>query len=115
MSFYRLSKTKKREYAIKLEEVKDYCDKNHIYYNYKAKSFYFSVNGKDYRVSNHTVEASNKAAFDEFGYQWRELYHPKGRKDEIQIFASPVRLIEIHQNLLKGLDLDGRGRVKCPH
>ena len=74
-------------------------------------SYYFTIDGQDYRVSNHSVEASNAAAFDyTLGVQRRDLYHAEGRKaDTIYIHASKTRIIEIYTDLAAGRKLDGRG------
>ena len=73
----------------------------------------FEINGQKYRISNHSVEASNKGAYNELtGELTRGLYHPNGRlEDVIYIHASKTRIIEIYNNLKKGLKLDGRGNV----
>ena len=60
-------------------------------------SYYFTINNQKYRVSNHTVEASNSAAFDSTtGTYKRSLYHPDGREDDtVYIHAGKTRIIEI--------------------
>lgn len=77
-------------------------------------SYYFTINGVNYRVSNHSVETSNKAAYDEVsGAKQRPLYHDDGRKDDtVYIHAGKSRIIEIYNDLEAGFKLDGRGNRK---
>lgn len=91
------SRAKKREFAKKMEEIEDFCVKNGIRSSLSKDSYYFTLNEVNYRVSNHSVEASNREAFDEItGERKRELYHPKGREiDTVYIHASKTRIIEI--------------------
>ena len=105
---YKVSKSKSREYAEKMDPIKNYCDANQINYSESMDSFYFTVNGEKYRISNHTVNASNKAAFDEMGNQIREFYH-SDNEGYICIFASKTRLIEIHSKIISGIAIDVRG------
>ena len=66
-------------------------------------NYYFMLNGIEYRISNHSVESSNRNGG----------WHREGRiKGVVYIHASKTRIIEIYQNLEKGLQLDGRGNVK---
>lgn len=94
-----------------MREVEEFVKANNIRQAQNGKSFYFELNGKNYRVSNHTVEASNAGAFNAEGQQVRELYHPNGRGEEVQIFASPTRIIEIYNAIKDSKQVDGRGRV----
>ena len=116
MGFYRKwkpSKTAKKEFAQKMDEIKDFCYINGIEHSSSKNSYYFFLNGKSYRVSNHSVEASNAHAYDTLGNQTRELYHPGGRdEDTIYIHASKTRIIEIYNDLKNGYELDGNGRRK---
>lgn len=106
-----MSKKAKAEYAQKMKEVETFVKENNIKQAQNGKSFYFELNGKKYRVSNHTVEASNAGAFNSEGQQVRELYHPDSRDGEVQIFASPTRIIDIYNAIKEGKQVDGRGRV----
>lgn len=104
------SKSAKREFAEKMKEIEAFCDKNGIQRSKNNDSYYFSINGLEYRVSNHTVEKSNQGAYDTFGIKTRELYHPEGRLNSITyIHAGKLRIIEIYNNLKAGYKLDGRG------
>lgn len=96
----------------RLSEIRAFCDANGIHYSKTMDSFYFKVRGQAYRVSNHSVEASNKGAIGRDGKKRRELYHPNGReKDVIYIHASRFRLPKIYTDLKLGAILDGRGKV----
>ena len=106
------SKSEKREFAKKMEEIDEYCAEHGISHSLSSDSYYFEVNGQSYRVSNHTIEASNRAAYDDLGNQIREKYHDDKRDPEvIYITASKTRLIEIHQAILAGKTLNKRGYV----
>lgn len=108
---WKPNKTQVKEFAAKMDEIDQYCVDHHISRSMSSDSYYFEVNGQCYRVSNHTIEASNRKAFDDFGNQIRDVYHPEGRDSEvIYITASKTRLIEIHEALLAGKKLDKRGR-----
>ena len=86
---YKPSKTKIREYAEKMDRIDDFCRENNISKSANSDSYYFEINGQKYRVSNHSVESSNRGAYEEGTHeQIRELYHPEGReKDTIYIHA----------------------------
>lgn len=111
---YKPSKTKIREYAEKMDRIDDFCRENNISRSANSDSYYFEINGQKYRVSNHSVESSNRGAYEEGTHeQIRELYHPEGReKDTIYIHAGKTRIMEIYENLKAGKELDGRGNVK---
>jgi len=95
---WKPSRSQKIAFAKKMDEVDDFCSSNHISRSSTSDSYYFKVNGKDYRVSNHSVEAS------------KVEYHPLGRKKETQyIHASKVRIKDIFNDLKNGYELDGRG------
>lgn len=111
---YRPSKTARREYAQKMNEIDDFCAVNGISKSFSGDSYYFTVNGQKYRVSNHSVEASNRGALDEAtGEKTRALYHENGREDDtVYIHAGKTRIIEIYTALKAGKELDGRGYEK---
>ena len=107
---WKPSKTATREFAVTMDKIKAFCDENGIHYSKTCDSYYFRLNGINYRVSNHTVEASNYKAYDKYGNKVRELYHPNGREDDtIYITASKTRIIEIYNNLKAGYKLNKRG------
>lgn len=113
MGYYRKwkpSKAGKYAFREEMERIENFCDENNIHYSLNKDSYYFHLNGVDYRVSNHTIEASNRAAFNEFGQQVRALYHTEDYTDTVCIFAGKTRIIQIYNDLKAGHKLDGRGR-----
>ena len=107
---WKPSKNQKMEFAKKMREIDEFCREHGISSSSTKDSYYFSINGQKYRVSNHTVEASNRGAYNWLGEQVRDKYHEDGRDDNtIYITASKTRLIEIYNDLLNGYKLDGRG------
>lgn len=115
MSFsykWKPSNSAKKEYAIMMSNVEKFCEENHITMS-NSNSFYFTLNGLKYRVSSHSVEASNKTAYDELGRYVHPIYHEGGRReDTVYINAGPKRLIEIYNDLKDGWLLDGNGHRK---
>lgn len=110
---YKPSKAKAREFAQTMSEIEDFCRENGISRSMSSDSYYFTVNGQKYRVSNHSIEASNAHAFNEWGEQIREKYHADGREDDvIYIHASKTRIMDIYNDLQAGYRLDGRGNRK---
>ena len=110
---FKPSKSAKREFAKKMDEIREFCDDNLISYSNSMDSFYFTIKGKHYRVSNHTIESSNAGAFDYLGQQIRELYHDTKRSGEVTyIHASKTRIKEIYLDLQQGYELNGRGYRK---
>lgn len=97
---WKPSKTTKREFAEKMREIEDFCTENGIRSSLSNDSYYFTVDDINYRISNHSIEASNRGAFDELtGEQKRELYHQNGREDNtVYIHASKTRIIEIYKD-----------------
>lgn len=111
---WKPSKTKAREYAMQMKEIEAFCNEKGIQQSCGGDSYYFSINGKKYRVSNHSIEASNSRAYNWLGEQVREKYHDDFRHDDtVYIHASKTRIIEIYNNLLAGYELDGRGNIKA--
>lgn len=103
------SKTAKRDFAQKMAEIDSFCAENGIGHSASSDSYYFILNDTEYRVSNHTVAASNRGAY-QFGTQVRELYHPEGEKaDVVYITAGKTRIIDIYNDLKAGYKLDRRG------
>lgn len=107
---WKPSRTAAREFAQTMDGLKSYCDENMISYSGSMDSYYFTVNGQKYRVSNHSVEASNAGAYNWMGEQVREKYHDGGREsDVVYIHAGKTRIREIYEDLKAGYKLDGRG------
>lgn len=110
---YKPSKKAAREFAAKMDKIAEFCAAHGIHQSAGGDSYYFAINGKKYRVSNHSIEASNAAAFSWMGEQTRPLYHDGGRDaDTVYIHAGKTRIIEIYTDLAEGYDLDGRGYRK---
>lgn len=113
---WKPSRAKAKEYAEKMNEVQAFCDEHGISYSGTMDSYYFTLNGQRYRVSNHTIARSNAKAFrlDEMTgeiVKVREQYHnPDG--DIICYTASKTRLPEIYEALVAGKTLDKRGNAK---
>lgn len=105
---WKPSKTQRTEFALKMREIEDFCKKNDIYKSISGDSYYFYINGVKYRVSNHTIEASNRKAFNDFGEQIRELYHDE-YDDCVCYTAGKTRIIDIYNDLKNGYSLDKRG------
>lgn len=108
---YKPSKTKAREFAATMREIEEFCAAHGIVQSLSGDSYYFSNGDKHYRVSNHTIEASNAGAYDWMGNQLRELYHVDN-DDLICITASKTRIIEIYNDIVNGYALDKRGKRK---
>ena len=108
---YRPSKQQAQEYGQKMNEIRSFCQDHNIQHSMSFDSYYFSLNGKNYRVSNHSIAASNRGAFNEHFEQVREFYHDQdGRNDDtIEILAGKTRIIEIYTDLLAGYSLNSKG------
>lgn len=107
---YKPSKAKAKAFAQTMREIETFCAENGIHQSKNSDSYYFTINGQEYRVSNHSVEASNNGAYDELGNKTRELYHANGRENNVRyIHASKTRIMEIYNDLANGYELDGRG------
>ena len=109
---WKPSKSAKRDFAQKMQEIDDFCADKGISQSHSGDSYYFEIRGQKYRVSNHTVEASDRGAYDWTGEQVREKYHDGRDDDTIYITAGKTRIIEIYEALEAGRDLDGRGRYR---
>jgi hypothetical protein len=105
---WKPSKTAIKNFVKQMDAVETFCAENGISSSRTNDSYYFTLNGKKYRVSNHTVDRSNRKAYDFFGNQVREKYH--GEDDDlICITAGKTRIVEIYTLLKSGAKLDKRG------
>lgn len=112
---WKPSKSAARDFAANMDEITSFCAENGISASRNNDSYYFTIAGKRYRVSNHSVEASNAKAVNWLGEQVRDEYHPGGREDDVTyIHAGKTRIIEIYNDLKAGYTLDGRGNRKEP-
>ena len=108
---WKLSKTAAREFARTMNDIDDFCRENGISASRSSDSYYFTINGVRYRVSNHTIAASNRGMYDSMtGEKIRESYHDPDA-DLVCITASKTRIVEIYNNLVAGKKLDKRGNV----
>jgi hypothetical protein len=95
---WKPSKAQKKEFKEKMDEIERFCEVHGISSSISKDSYYFTVNGQNYRVSNHSVESSP--------------YHPFGRLDDVKyIHASKTRIMKIYNNILAGKELNGHGCV----
>lgn len=108
---WKPSRSAARAFVEKMDEIGAFCAEHGIEQSRSGDSYYFLLNGQKYRVSNHSIEASNAAAFDAVtGEQRRDLYHAGSRDDEtVYIHAGKTRIAEIYNDLAAGHKLDGRG------
>jgi hypothetical protein len=108
---FKPNKTEKLIYIDKLTKLDNFLSSNtDIVSSSTRESFYFTVNGKYIRVSNHTISKSNSNMYDDLGNKIRDSYHLC--KYDTEITASPLRLPEIYTYLLNGVELDKRGNPK---
>jgi hypothetical protein len=102
--FYKVSKVAAKAYSAELDNIAAFCNENDIVFSGTMDSYYFTLNNKKYRVSNHSVESSRKNS--------KGLYHTDGRKDDtIYIHAGKTRIIGIYTLLKQGKKLDGHGNI----
>ena len=112
---YKLGRTKARKFAIKMREIDEFCAKNGIIQSRTSDSYYFTIHGERYRVSNHTQKQSDKGMFNSAGVKVRESYHMKDGKYEYdrehEITAGKTRIIEVYTALRAGKRINKRGYV----
>lgn len=101
---WKPSKTVAREFAAKMKEIDEYCAVHGISQSRSSDSYYFTHDGVEYRISNHAVERS----INSYG----NYYHgdsDRYRKNVFCIHAGKTRLIDIHQLIINGIEIDHRG------
>lgn len=104
----------REEFKNKMNEIEKFLDEHRdISASVSRDSFYFVINETCYRVSNHSIEASNKRAYDRnTGEQIREKYHDDERDKETRyIHASKTRIIDIYNAIASGKKVNGRGQI----
>lgn len=107
---YKPSRAKAKAYAMEMDDISTFCSEHGILASRSMDSYYFTVAGQSYRVSNHTVAASNAKARNWAGEQVREQYHPEGERDDvIYITAGKTRIRQIYSDICAGYQLDRRG------
>lgn len=107
---YKPSKKDREEFGRQMREIEIFCKENNISKSMRGDSYYFNLNGINYRVSNHSVAISDRGMFNEFGEQIRDSYH-ENTDDVVQILAGKTRIIQIYNDLKAGKALDKRGNV----
>ena len=93
----RFNKSQINDFKEQMEKIEKFCLVNKIDKSRTSDSYYFTLNDVNYRVSNHSVNSSS--------------YHNGKEEGVIYIHASKTRIIEIYNNLKKGLKLNGRGQI----
>lgn len=115
MSFrkWKPSKAAVAEFKNRMDEVEEFLSSHlDISASMSRDSFYFVFDGVPYRVSNHSIEASNRGAYDRNGNQVRCMYHGDQRDKETRyIHASKTRIIDIYNAIVSGKKVDGRGNI----
>ena len=105
------SRAKAKEYGEKMEEINDFCRDNGIDVSQRGDSYYFTLNGVKYRVSNHTIKSSDSGMFKKNHkgevVKVRESYHYEN--DIINITAGKTRIEQVYNDLKAGYNLDKRG------
>ena len=105
---YKVSKKKAAAYAQKMDDIDTFCYKNNISRSCSLDSYYFNIGKKSYRISNHTIAASDQGCFNKSGQKIRESYHEK-QPELVCITAGKTRIKEIYSDLKNGYELDKRG------
>ena len=99
---WKPSRSAARTFAQTMADIDSFCRENAISQSKTGDSYYFTLNGINYRISNHSVEASYRNS----GGAW----HTEGRQeDTVYIHAGKTRIREIYTALKNGEKLDGRG------
>ena len=114
MGYYKKwkpSKTAAREFAQKMDEIGDFCSSHGICQSRSGDSYYFTIGGTPYRVSNHTTAASDRGMYNDFGEKIRDSYHADDDPRTVYITAGKTRIIEIYNALKAGKHLDKRGYI----
>lgn len=99
---WKPSKAQKEAFKNQMNEIENFLNEHpEISASATRDSYYFNINGVDYRISNHSVESSPYHAYQENG--------KKRLDDVIYIHASKTRIIDIYTDLTNGVRLDGHG------
>ena len=106
------SNEEKRDFAIKMKEITRFCLKNNIQIGTNHNSYTFSLNGKNYIVSNFGTDDFKKyiAKLANQGVKEAVRYLQILEKEIISIQASKLRIMEIYNDLKAGKQLDKNGR-----
>ena len=106
------SDEEKRNFAIKMKEITKFCLKNNIQVGTNHNSYTFSLNGKNYIVSNFGTDDFKKyiTKLANQGVKQAVRYLQILEKEIISIQASKLRIMEIYNDLKAGKQLDKNGR-----
>ena len=106
------SNEEKRDFAIKMKEITRFCLKNNIQIGTNHNSYTFSLNGKNYIVSNFGTDDFKKyiTKLANQGIKEATRYLQILEKEIISIQASKLRIMEIYNDLKAGKQLDKNGR-----
>lgn len=106
------SNEEKRDFAIKMKEITKFCLKNNINIGTNHNSYTFSLNGKNYIVSNFGTDDFKKyiTKLANQGVKEAVRYLQILEKEIISIQASKLRIMEIYNDLKAGKQLDKNGR-----
>lgn len=105
---YKPSRANAREFAQTMDKINDFCAIHGIAHSLSSDSYYFSHAGNRYRVSNHTLQASDRGMRNATGEKIRDSYHAAD-ENLICITAGKIRLIQIYTDIIAGYKLDKRG------
>lgn len=106
------SNEEKRDFAIKMKEITKFCFKNNIQIGTNHNSYTFSLNGKNYIVSNFGTDDFKKyiAKLANQGVKEAVRYLQILEKEIVSIQASKLRIMEIYNDLKAGKQLDKNGK-----
>jgi hypothetical protein len=79
-------------------ELSAFCAAEGIRRSQNGDSFYFSAQGKQYRISNHSEEISNAWGKNLNGKRIRGSYHPR-KSRTVSILAPKSRVKEIYSRI----------------
>ena len=80
------------------DDIDEFCRKNGIRQSKAGDSFYFRIDGKSYRISNHTEQYSNMCSRDLKGRKIRNCYHGRGSRTTT-ILAQRSEVKRIYEKL----------------
>ena len=72
---YKPSRADARDFAQKMKEIEEFCHDHGISHSFSNDSYYFVIGDVRYRVSNHTMQASDKGMYSQTGDKIRDSYH----------------------------------------
>jgi hypothetical protein len=112
---WKPSKAASNDFVEQMNKIREFCKINEINISSNNDSYYFTHNNINYRVSNHTIAASDRGMFREENGEFvkiRDSYHESDTSNTVYITAGTTRIIEIYNAIKDGLTLNKRGYVK---